>query len=94
MTFEVPKLSEQDVREMTKIGGYNAPGHAREARAVLKEHPRTSSFTELAAQMGDPMVNGGSKVDTLKRRTGYDDLPIEKKSFERFKEMLFSAEIT
>lgn len=76
------------------INGHHAPKYAHEARDVLSEREWVSSFSKLAVYMEEPTVNGSSKVDTLKRQTGYDELPSEEKRFEQFKELLFAAEIT
>lgn len=43
----------------------------------------------MAAELEDPTVGGQSKIDTIKRGIGYDDLPKEKKSFGKFKKLLF-----
>jgi len=91
MTFEVPNLSKQDIAEVT---GYRAPDYAREARQILDDHASVSTFGQLAGKIGEPTVSGDSKVDTLKRAIGYNELPREEKTFARFKELLFAAEIT
>jgi hypothetical protein len=91
MTFEVPNLSKQDIAEVT---GYRTPAHAREARQILNDHPSISEFAQLAGKMPGPAGRGNSKVDTLKRAIGYNELPREEKTFARFKELLFDAEIT
>ena len=88
-----PEHSNKQELETPVIEGYHAPDYAREALAVLNRHECVSDFSKLAGKIGEPTVSGSSKVDTLKRATGYNDLPREKKSFQRFKERLLSAEI-
>lgn len=89
MTHTVPgELSQKEAKELSEalpIGGYHAPGYATEAYRILQESSGVSTFTKLSAQMG---TGGESKVDTLKRATGYDDLPREEKTFGKFKKLL------
>jgi len=82
--LEAPDLSKQDVT------GSRAPAYVLEARDVLKDNPAVSTFKKLAGKIGEPTVNGNSKVKTLKRVTGYADLPKAEKGFPRFKEMLLA----
>jgi hypothetical protein len=75
------------------LTGYRAPAYAREARQILDDHASVSTFGQLAGKIGEQTVSGNSKVDTLKRAIGYNELPREEKTFARFKELLFAAEI-
>lgn len=70
------------------ISGYYAPEYAEDAKTILDDNPHINSFTKLAAHMGE---TGGSRVDTIKRNIGYNDLPLEEKTFGRFKEILYTA---
>lgn len=78
--------SEQD-EEGPPIPGYRGAEYAIEAKEVLEETPITT-FSALEREMEEPTVGGGSKVDTVKRNIGYDDLPKEEKGFSRFREMV------
>jgi len=87
-------LTEEEAQEAARkaaqaeeppITGYYGAEYATEARDVLKETPSITSFSGLNREMGE------SKVDTVKRNIGYDDLPRETKEeegFSRFKRML------
>jgi hypothetical protein len=68
------------------ISGTRAPEYAFKARDVIKEKPHISAFGDMEAAM-EP--RGGSKVQSIKRGIGYEDLPDEEKDFHRFKTMLF-----
>jgi len=69
------------------ITGYRGAEYAIEAKEVLEKKPITS-FSDLEREMEADTVSGGSKVDTVKRNIGYNDLPKEKKGFPRFRELL------
>jgi hypothetical protein len=69
------------------VSGYRGPEYAMEAKEIVEANPITS-FSQLAREMEEPTVGGESKVDTVKRNIGYDDLPREKKKFPVFREML------
>ena len=86
-------FSEEGAEEemATALTGYRAPAYAREARQILDDHASVSTFGQLAGKFGEPTVSGNSKVDTLKRAIGYNELPREEKTFARFKELLFAA---
>lgn len=88
----VEDMTEDEAEEIAKvdykedpIGGYYGAEYAQEARDVLREGPSITSFSVLKREMGE------SKVDTVKRNIGYDDLSREVKEeegFSRFKSML------
>ncbi len=67
--------------------GYHGAEYAKEAKEILDNFSITK-FTALESKMEELTVGGGSKVDTVKRNIGYDDLPKEEKGFPRFREML------
>jgi hypothetical protein len=73
--------------EEPPITGYRGPEYAVEAVKILRSTPITT-FSDLESEMEEPTVGGESKVDTVKRNIGYEDLPKEEKEFPRFREML------
>jgi hypothetical protein len=91
----VEEMTEEEAQEIVSeqgevvspIPGYRGAEYAIEAKQVLKEMPITT-FSALNREMEEATVGGESKVDTVKRNIGYDDLPKEEKKFPRFREML------
>jgi hypothetical protein len=87
------KESDSNIRSASRdtdspISGHSAPEYAVQAAEILRENPEIASFSRLIPKMEEGMVSGESKVDTVKRGIGYDDLPSEKKTFIRFKKLL------
>lgn len=81
---EAEEVAKVDYKE-SPIGGYYGAEYATDARDVLRRNPSINSFSVLKREMGE------SKVDTVKRNIGYDNLPREvkeKEGFSRFKSML------
>ena len=88
MTEEQAKeIAEKQAGSEPPISGYHGAEYAVEAKEIL-DNQTITSFSRLEREMKSQSVSGSSRVSTVKRNIGYEDLPSEEKGFSRFRELL------